>query len=102
MKKLYSASDRFLLNLLRSKLEGEDIEVLMKNENPPAAGELPPVIAWPELWVMDDEQFPKAEKILRSELEKRASASTELWQCPKCGEQLEIQFTICWKCGYAK
>lgn len=21
------------------------------------------------------------------------------WKCPKCGEQLEPQFTTCWKCG---
>jgi hypothetical protein len=24
------------------------------------------------------------------------------WQCPKCGENLESQFELCWKCGTAR
>ena len=24
------------------------------------------------------------------------------WTCPKCGEKVEAQFDVCWKCGQAK
>jgi hypothetical protein len=24
-----------------------------------------------------------------------------MWQCPKCGEKLQVNFEVCWKCGTA-
>ncbi|MFC2084365.1 putative signal transducing protein [Bacteroidota bacterium] len=28
-----------------------------------------------------------------------SKAGDKLWRCPKCGEESEIQFVICWNCG---
>jgi predicted RNA-binding Zn-ribbon protein involved in translation (DUF1610 family) len=97
MKKLYGSQNRVLLYLVKSRLDDLKINSFMKNETPPAAGEVPPMIAWPELWVMDDERFTAAEQCLQEEL--TSNKLQHDWVCPKCGEKLEAQFEICWKCG---
>ena len=101
MKKLYSTPDRIPLYLLRSALENQGIICYLKNENPPLAGEIPPMLAWPELWVMDDSQYESAKKILTAELANLATPG-QAWVCPQCGEKLEGQFEQCWKCGAAR
>jgi hypothetical protein len=51
MKKLYSSQDRVKIYLLKASLESQGIACFIKNENPPLAGEIPPMIAWPEYGV---------------------------------------------------
>jgi hypothetical protein len=101
MKILYTSSDLGFLNLLKSQLETSGISVFIKNEYPPAAGEIPRIIAEPELWILGDEHFFEASTILR-ELLNKSSHSGEIWKCPQCGESLEGQFDLCWKCGHSR
>ncbi|OGO95506.1 MAG: hypothetical protein A3F41_02250 [Coxiella sp. RIFCSPHIGHO2_12_FULL_44_14] len=101
MKKLYSSDDHVELQLLKSKLAEEGIICFLKNEAPPAAGEIPPVMAQPELWVIEDQDYAKAMTILQSEM-KRLREPRTAWRCPQCGERLEGQFDVCWKCGHSR
>ena len=98
MRKIYTSENKVKIYLLKSSLEQNGIQCFIKNENPPLAGEIPPVMAWPELWVMNDEDLPGAEKIIQSEIESDPKTKNK-WTCPGCGELLEGQFEICWKCG---
>jgi hypothetical protein len=100
MKKLYSSQNRILLYLIKSSLEEKHINCYIKNETPPLAGEIPPMIAWPELWIMEDEKFAEAQGCLEQELAAKPVA--EAWECPSCHEKLEAQFEICWNCGAKK
>ena len=86
------------MQILNSRLDEQGIQCTLKNFYPPAAGEVTPAVAWPELWVMNDAQFSKANKIIQEEIEKHKE-NQEPWQCSHCGEQLEGQFNSCWKCG---
>jgi hypothetical protein len=99
MEKLFSSADKIQLYLFKSLLESEDIICFIKNEYPPAAGELPPIAATPELWVMNDNQYEKAMKLIQ---ENSIPPSLAPWKCSQCGEKLEGQFTICWNCGNDK
>ncbi len=100
MRKLLSASNSTQLYLFKSILENEEIICFIKNEYPPAAGELPPISATPELWVMDDNQYDKAMQVIQeNSLPLQPSAP---WTCSFCGENLEGQFVTCWHCGKAK
>jgi hypothetical protein len=101
MKLLYTSQDRILLYLLKARLDDKHIPIFFKNEQPPLAGEIPPMIAWPQLWLMDDNDFLRAKECIQEELSKR-SESNSIWQCPTCQEKLEGQFEICWHCGYAR
>jgi hypothetical protein len=101
MKKLYSSQDRVKIYLLKASLESQGIACFIKNENPPLAGEIPPMIAWPELWGMDDKQTARASTIIEDEL-SRLALPQQAWVCAECGENLEGQFEQCWKCGAAR
>lgn len=101
MQKIYSTQNRVMLYLLQSKLSVSGINCMIRNEEPPAAGEIPPMLAWPELWVLDDGQYATALQIIQEELTHH-SESKKKWLCPQCGEKLEGQFDVCWNCGYSK
>lgn len=97
MEKLLSIDNKIQLYLFKSLLESEGIICFIKNEYPPAAGELPPISAMSELWVADNNQYDKAMKLIQeNSLPPQPSVS---WKCSRCGEQLEGQFTTCWHCG---
>jgi len=103
MKKLYtfSLAEQAQAGLLKELLEKEGVACLVKNEQLFAAlGEIPFLECAPELWVVDDEVWPRAKVLLESWLKEEDNH--ESWTCPSCREQLEGQFGACWKCGKTK
>ena len=63
-------------------------------------GEIPFTEAFPEIWVLNDDQVGEALKVLRN----RSSETDEVherqsWRCSNCGETVESQFTACWSCN---
>jgi len=100
MKKLYTftLADRAEAGLLKELLEREGVACLVRNEQLFAAlGEIPFLECSPELWVIDDEVWPRAKSLLESWLKEDITSAA--WVCPSCGEKLEGQFGSCWKCG---
>ncbi|MEJ2471120.1 MAG: DUF2007 domain-containing protein [Desulfuromonadales bacterium] len=100
MKRLYTFSfaDRAQAGLLKERLEGEGIACLIRNEQLFAAlGEIPFLECFPELWVVDEEVWPRAKTLLDNWLKEDRDAAD--WTCPVCGEILEGQFGACWQCG---
>ena len=63
-----------------------------------ASGSLPFTECYPELWILNDDDNPKAKELLDIWLESRNRVN-ESWVCRECGEQIEGQFMSCWKCG---
>lgn len=101
MKKLhvFSHRERPFASLLRERLAAEGIVCLLRNDElSTALGEIPFVECYPELWVVDDEVYPRARLLLDKWMEE-AGASCPEWICPDCGERIEGQFLSCWKCG---
>lgn len=102
MKKLHTfcLADRAEAGLLKELLEREGVACLIRNEQLFAAlGEIPFLECSPELWVIDDEVWPRAKALLNSWFKKEEGAD---WSCSACGEELEGQFGACWKCGKAR
>ena len=100
MKKLhtFSLADRAEAGLLKDRLEQEGVACLIRNEQLFAAlGEIPFLECSPELWVVDEEVWPRARMLLDQWL--KSDEGTASWLCPVCGERLEGQFGACWKCG---
>ncbi len=96
MKTVYSASNISLVSIFRNILEGHGIRCWIKNEFLSAGiGELPPIECWPQLCV-DDENFQEASRIVAESLRVEEMPS---WICNACGEEIEGQFAVCWKCG---
>jgi len=100
MKKLHTFGlwDRPLAGLFRERLAQEGVACLVRNDDLVSVmGEIPLVECFPELWVLDDETWPRAKLLLDAWL--AAAVPQPHWNCPGCGEKLEGQFSSCWKCG---
>jgi hypothetical protein len=103
MKKLhtFSFSDRAEAGLLKERLEQEGVACLIRNEQLfSALGEIPFLECFPELWVVDEDVWPRAKLLLDNWL--KSEDNSEPWSCPSCGEFLEGQFGSCWKCGHER
>jgi hypothetical protein len=99
MKKVYCAKDPLMIGHLRNVLATFGITCVTKNlDLSSAAGELPPIDCWPELWVVEDQKFPRAKAILKKTLAPLQSVK-DPWLCAACGEKIEGQFSECWLCG---
>jgi len=104
MKKLHTFAHRerpFAL-LLKERLASEGIICLLRNDElATALGEIPFVECYPELWVVDEEVYPRA-RLLIDQWLNELGAGQDSWRCAGCGEELEGQFESCWQCGREK
>ena len=86
--------------MFKNMLAEEGVDCLVKNDRLSAAiGEIPFVECFPELWVIDDEIFPRARLLLDGWLTQDTDADAPPWFCENCGEQSMPQFAACWKCS---
>lgn len=99
MKKVYSRQDPLMIGHLKNVLESRGISCVIRNMYlAAAAGELPPIECWPELWVVDDARYSEAQAVLKETLAPLEIVKRP-WKCAKCGEEIEGQFAECWNCG---
>jgi hypothetical protein len=94
MKLLYSTSDIRGIGVVRSALDDAGIAYEIQNDTIPYPG----AIFYPEIWVVEDNEFARARE-LRDAVTRLPAEPQSSWTCPSCGEQLEGQFGSCWKCG---
>ncbi|HKL27352.1 MAG TPA: DUF2007 domain-containing protein [Desulfuromonadales bacterium] len=102
MKKLltFALNERSQAGLLKELLEREGIHCLIRNDQLfSAMGEIPFLECLPELWIVDNEVYPRARQLLKNWLHEEEQAGKETWRCPRCGERHEGQFGACWQCG---
>jgi hypothetical protein len=94
LKRVFSSYNQTAVYHARNLLENEGIETLVRNAALSSAmGELPPAECQAELWVLNDSDVERAERILSPQ-----TISGPDWNC-SCGEVLGPQFTQCWRCG---
>jgi hypothetical protein len=100
MKRLYGAANLPEAYLVLGMLSQAGIRAHVFNENAQgAAGEIPVVHAYPELWLEDEEDYDRARRIIE-DYERRAADDAGV-TCPACGEPNPQGFEICWHCGEA-
>jgi hypothetical protein len=99
MKKIFSSPIVGEIPQLRNMLESAGIACVLRNEiSAGLSPEVPMAESTPELWIQDDDRLTEALQI-KADFQSSATAVGEEWQCQKCGERSEPQFTSCWKCG---
>jgi len=102
MKKLLSSPNFSEIGMLKDQIEAAGIPCVMRNENLVSlAGSVPFFDCYPELWVLHDVDYPRAEDAL-ARLRDVESLAAAPWRCPGCGEEIEGQFESCWQCGESK
>lgn len=97
--KVDSSPNLMMVGHMKQVLDGHGIVCAIHREFEGAAiGETPPIETWPELWVAEESHAERAITIIRDAIEP-AEGEVDPWKCANCDEELEGQFTVCWKCG---
>lgn len=102
MKLIHTAKHPTEAHLIRGMLEAEGIRALVRGDQLYGAyGELPVL---PTVWIFDDAIAMHADQLVMDFLRGTAARKYghQRWICAQCGENLEGQFTDCWKCGAAR
>lgn len=99
MKKVFSSDNIFIVHNVKNIIAEQDIDIFMKNEFiQGAAGELAPLDTWPEIWVVNDDDYARAVQAVDS-IETNNKTK---WICNHCLEENEGSFEICWQCQHEK
>jgi hypothetical protein len=99
MKQVFVSQHLFEVEMCKERLEQAGISSLIKNQRTTGlAGEIPFTEVFPELWVVQDEEYDRARRLLDDGLVALPS-NQDSWVCQGCDERHESQFAICWKCG---
>ncbi len=65
MKRVYMADDPIFVGFVRSVLEENGVECVIRNEFLRGAmGELPPTDCWPEIWIIKDDDEDRANTLI--------------------------------------
>ncbi|MCA9959293.1 MAG: DUF2007 domain-containing protein [Chloroflexota bacterium] len=101
MLKVYVAAGPVQAHIFQDLLAAEGIEAVIQGEDLfGMRGELPLTNdTLPSIWVNEADYERARELVLDFEEGENAAADGAPWTCPECGETLESQFTVCWKCG---
>jgi hypothetical protein len=96
MKRVFRAASLLQVAHARNLLISAGIDSELRNQYLAGAlGDLPMLETWPQLWVEDSLEAAA----LRALASASATPQGSPWTCPQCGEELEAQFTSCWRCG---
>ena len=97
MKKLTSAETIVLITHYKNVLEAEGIPCEIRNQHLGGImGEMPVFETWPQLWIVNDLDYDRALQLIEA---VDAESPPEPWQCRRCNEDNEGQFSVCWNCG---
>lgn len=101
MKLIFTHENLAIVHHFKSLLESKDIQCKVTNENLASSpGGLSRQENWPKLWILAPEKLNDALQIIKSEnINDESNKKYKTWKCSNCGEVLEEQFLICWKCG---
>lgn len=98
MRKAYSANNLIEAQMILQLLEQAYIPAkLMNTYLQGGLGEIPFTHAYPEVWVVRDEDFDKAQIIIDN-YEHVPIDLTHI-SCPNCSELNPSNFELCWNCG---
>jgi len=98
MIKVFEDFDLAMVGRYQSVLEAEGIRTYLKNRySSGALGELPFVEAVPQLWILEEDDLPKANSLIR-ELGRRNDIEGPDWTCGHCQAEVEAVFDRCWNC----
>ena len=96
MKRVYRAATLLQVAHARNVLITAGIRCDLRNQYLAGAmGDLPMMETWPQLFVEDADENYALGALARAE----SADSGAPWICDECQEELEPQFTCCWRCG---
>ena len=98
LKRFYAAADLIEAQLLKDMLKETGIATEIFNQNARGGtGEIPFTHAYPELWLLDENDEPQARDLVAQY--ERAEVPSGVSVCGNCHEENPRNFASCWQCG---
>jgi hypothetical protein len=98
VKAFYTSLRAHEIHHLKNLLQSAGIRCSIRNEGlSTLAGEVPFTECAMQLLLENEADRDLAETILR-EMTAGTAPAGDSWDCPRCGERIETQFTACWNC----
>ena len=98
MERFYIAANRIDAYLVLHRLQQAGIPAHVFNEHMQSiAGEVPPDVAQPQVWLDRPADRARAESVLAAMRADRMKTGSVV--CRSCGEDNPANFELCWKCG---
>lgn len=98
MKKVFSANSLIEAQIVLDLLEHAYISAKLFNQHAQGVvGEIPFTHAYPEVWVVRDEDYQRGRNIVQSFEKTPAELGTVI--CATCGEENPRNFQLCWHCN---
>jgi len=98
MIKVFEDFDFSTVGRMQSLLESHGISTFLKNEfGSSVVGELPFVEVIPQLFIIEERDLTRAQKLLLLDLPQNSERGP--WDCPECRIEIEAEFDQCWQCG---
>ncbi len=99
MSTVYTSLSLHEIHHLKNLLQSAGIGCRIQNERLSSlAGEVPFTECAMRLEIENEDDRNRAEAIIR-EFAQPPARSASRWTCQSCAEELEGQFTSCWRCG---
>ncbi len=99
MIRVFSHDNIVLVHNIKNLLQHQGIECQTRNDIiASAAGEVPPTVVWPEVWIVHERDLDRATQIVEDAIHGPSHATS--WRCPKCGERNDPAFELCWNCTH--
>lgn len=100
MKRIYTGRSVPDAGLVQAMLKEAGISTEVRNAQLQSMlGEASGIDGRPSVWILNDDDFEKAEAIVETFLNPADSANSAEWTCQRCGETHSAQFKACWKCA---
>lgn len=92
-KQIYTADNPVEARFVKGLLEAKGITAEVRDEDM--------IGNCPSFWVKVGTDFELAHEVVSLLSRKQATVEslTETWYCSTCKEDIEVQFTECWRCG---
>jgi hypothetical protein len=96
MIRVFSHDNAMVVHNIKNILENNSIACELKNQfGGSAAGEVPPIEVWPEIWV-EETHLDKAVELIEDVM--HGVSDKTHWRCTNCSEENPPAFEICWNC----
>ena len=103
MRKVFEHPASHEVGHYESILQSHGIATFIRNQNVSSlVGEVPFTSAYPELWVVDNEDYDAAISLLSEYRRSLPAGLTSDWVCATCREAVPGSFSSCWNCNSSR
>jgi membrane associated rhomboid family serine protease len=100
MRKVFEHPASHEVGHCESILKSHGIATVIRNENLSSlVGAVPFASAYPELWVVEDDDYGRATSLLKEYRSSLPSTGASDWTCANCRETIPSTFSACWNCN---